>query len=79
MTFGHGVRESGIHALHSAGMRCRRAAALVETNTTMRGRPNDRSLPLGFMVTLSRLGAGFQPAVRYGSRTRDSQVNSLVL
>ena len=45
----------------------------------------DRSLgcsPLGFWWAFFTPGAGYQPAVhggRYGSRTRDSQIRSLVL
>jgi len=53
-TVGRGVRESGIHALHSAGRCCRYVVALAEANATWRGGPNNRPLPLGFMLMLSR-------------------------
>ena len=51
----------------------------AETNPTLRGGPDNRPLPSGDVLTLKRVGAGFEPAVRYGIRTRDSQVIILVL
>ena len=82
-TFGCGVRESGIHALHSVGMGCRCSVASAEALATTRGRPNNRPLPLGFSEAFHagslRRGAGLQPAAWYGNRTRDFQSHGLVL
>ena len=73
-----GVREGGIHALHSVGMCCRYAVALAEASTTTRGRPNNRPLPSGFMVTLSRRGQ-VNSLMWYGTRTRDIHRARMVL
>ena len=81
--FGRGVRESGIHALHSAGMCCRYVSRLAEASHDNARLTKQPSATLGLhgdaFARFPSWGAGYQPAVRYGNRTRDSQIHSLVL
>ena len=73
------VRERGIHALHSLGLCCRRAAVSSKPSTTTRGRSNNLSATLGLIGrALTALLRRLSPCW-YGSRTRDSQIIGLVL